>query len=207
VTEQDQPDFAHLMAMLDKAFRQETSDLGNEVYWQGLRDCEIEDVKAAFVQAIRELKFYPKVSELRDLIRGKPDDVAALALRRVNEAVVEPGTYESVTFDDPVIHWVLETMGGWPVWGEIKGDEAAFREQDFRRLYEIGLKRGIGWADTHRVLKGRRALQDAVAGLADTHAPKMIECGYLTAQRRAEIEAGRQQKAIAGSCDSRRGQT
>jgi hypothetical protein len=199
MTDADQTTFAHLMAMLDKAFRQETSEMGNEVYWQGLRDCEIEDVKAAFVKAIRDLKFYPKVAELRGYIIGEADDMAALAWREVNKAIGMPGTYVSVMFGDPVIHWVVEQMGGWPAMGLITKDDAPFREQDFRRLYSVGLKRGIGWADVSGYLKGRFAMDDAMKPVGAGHEVKQIECDYLTAQRRAEIEAGRKRELPPGA--------
>lgn len=64
--------FGALMGMLGENFDKELSPLKVELYFDCLNDFEIEKVKKAVFVAIKTLKFFPKVAELRELIQGGP---------------------------------------------------------------------------------------------------------------------------------------
>ena len=47
------------------------------------------------------------------------------------------GNYGSVEFDDPVIHSVIEAMGGWVQFQNVHVNEWKWRRTEFERLYAV----------------------------------------------------------------------
>jgi hypothetical protein len=45
------------------------------------------------------------------------------------------GTYQDVVFDDPIIHRVIEDMGGWISFGNKREDEWPFVQNHFENRY------------------------------------------------------------------------
>ena len=48
------------------------------------------------------------------------------------------GQYQSVKFNPPIIHGIIETMGGWiKLAGDMKADDEKWKQREFERLYDI----------------------------------------------------------------------
>lgn len=150
------------MAMLGENFNTEISKLKHDLYFNALEDFTIGEFEQAVYLAIKSLKFFPKVAELRELIEGDPKSQALLAWIT---AVDNRNWYATVEFEDKLIHYCLiEIFGGWMEFCEKTLEELKWQAKRFLQLYELGLKRPdivhgvsqkfIGWNDTHNIPKG-----------------------------------------------------
>jgi len=113
----DQSKFAELMMSLAEVFDdgKGISPVKTEIYYKALEEFSIEDVEQAVVRTIKTRTFssFPKPGEIRKEIEGDEEERALKAWVKVEWAVRHVGPYPSVKFDDPVIHSVIENMGGW----------------------------------------------------------------------------------------------
>jgi len=66
--EKDKKGFLVLMAMLSEAFKEEMSSERGKIYFEFLRKYPLYQVVWSVNQSIKELKYFPKVSELIDFI-------------------------------------------------------------------------------------------------------------------------------------------
>lgn len=142
MTKNDFKTFAGLMAMLDETFGKESSKLKINVYFDGLKDFDIETVQKSIFFGIKTLKFYPCIAELREIIEGDSGSQSLLAWQEAIRGIQQNfgGTYSSIQFDDPLIHWVIERMGGWQNFGRWTEKEEPFIQKDFERLYKIAMR-------------------------------------------------------------------
>lgn len=72
--EKDVKQFLLLLVMLEEAFKEEVSKERAKIYFEALREFSLPQIKESFITVIRELKFFPKVAELRQFILGPPRD-------------------------------------------------------------------------------------------------------------------------------------
>lgn len=85
-----------------------------EAYRIGLEGLSPDDVEKAAVVALRERKYMPTPSELRELSgRGRRDDRPLLAWMAVSKAISAVGAYASPDFDDLIINATIRAIGGW----------------------------------------------------------------------------------------------
>lgn len=80
-------------------------------------------------------KWIPRPADIIGLIEGKSADRASIAWTKVDKAIRSVGVYPSVVFDDPVIHLVIEDMGGWIKLGNQTEKEWPFIARDFEKRY------------------------------------------------------------------------
>ncbi len=135
--------FARLMATLAETFGNTSpSEQKIEIYYRALSDLTIEQVDAAVINLVKTRTItstLPVPAEIRDVLgAGKGD--ALLALKKAENAVERHGSYTSVVFDDPVIHMVIASMGGWPKFccPSAYGDDQQWqwKQKEFMSLYE-----------------------------------------------------------------------
>jgi hypothetical protein len=69
------------------------------------------------------------------MLQGSTQDSALVAWAKVDRAVRSCGTYNSVVFDDPVIHRVIVDMGGWVLVGGKDEKEWPFVGKEFENRY------------------------------------------------------------------------
>jgi hypothetical protein len=134
----DRDKFAGLMAMLDENYNQQSSKMKMELYFNAFESYDIDLIERVIYQAIRSLKFFPKIAELLELIEGDKCSRSLSAWLLVLEALEQSGTYQSVKFDDPLIHFAIERMGGWLKLADFKGEDLVWAERQFRELYSLG---------------------------------------------------------------------
>lgn len=129
--------FAEYMATLSVIYDKEITKPLTDIYWKTLEPFSDEQCEAAFRNIIATCKFFPKPAELLENIRGTTENRSAKAWIKVVRAIKGIGNYASVKFDDPVIHSVLEFMGGWDKIWDWQTSEMVWKQKEFERLYGI----------------------------------------------------------------------
>ncbi len=86
------------------------------MWWKALERFDIEQVEKAMAESIQNPdsgQFMPKPADLIRVLEGTRTDRALIAWGKALDAMQRVGAYQSVVFDDPVIHAVIEDLGGW----------------------------------------------------------------------------------------------
>lgn len=135
----DKKQFDVILLGLAEFYEKTLSDMSLSIYFEALDDMSLEQVKQAAGLLARTSKFFPKPCEFRDTVLPDLEAQAALAYDKVNNATKSIGAYKSVVFDDPVIHVVLQSLGGWV---EVCGRPADTEKEkwwrkEFERLYRL----------------------------------------------------------------------
>lgn len=133
----DEIKFKEYLATLCELHDRTMSKLLTDLYWKVLEPFSDEECEEAFKLIIYDSKFFPKPADFREVILGKKANKATEAWLEVLGAVSKIGNYQSVKFDNPVIHSVINAMGGWPKLCEMTNDEAKWKQKEFERLYEV----------------------------------------------------------------------
>lgn len=108
------------------------------LYWEGLKQYDLQAVEKAFwthTQNPDSGQFMPKIADVAKYLKGRTTDQASQAWSKVDKAVRIVGTYQDVVFDDPIIHRVIEDMGGWISFGNKREDEWPFVQNHFENRY------------------------------------------------------------------------
>lgn len=140
----DRPKFASLMKVLGETFGNTApSKEKMEIYFRALSDMPIEKIDEAVLNLVNTRTItstFPVPAEIRNAVGARIDDLALLALDKAEGGVSRHGYCTSVVFDDPVIHMVIDSMGGWPKFcaPSAHGDEREWHwiQKDFVKLYQ-----------------------------------------------------------------------
>ncbi len=130
--ESDRKQFIEILGMMGEIYNQDLSELKIKAYWEVLKDLDIEVISNNATKHLKTEKFFPRPSELR--LNVSDSDVALLAYNTLYSAINQFGYYDSVKFDDPVIHSVIELMGGWMKIYEQEQDQ--WFEKQFISMYK-----------------------------------------------------------------------
>lgn len=149
------------------------SPLGLRTAFSILQVYPLEAIKSAIQQHLRESPFMPKPYDIIKYLEGTAEDRGSLAWWHVVKAIRQHGHYESVRFDDPVIHYAIDRMGGWQKVCNILEEELPFRERDFIKLYARGEK-VADWNNVPKRFVGKHELQNLQSGW-DKMIPETVE--------------------------------
>lgn len=136
--DQDRQEFQRLLGDVMGYYGRNTSPFLIGVFWEGLARFDLPVVKRAFslhAQDPDRGQFPPKVADIVRVIEGTTGDRAVRAWTQVRHAVQSIGPYQSLVFDDPLIHVVLADMGGFQALCDMKTDDVPFRARDFSDRY------------------------------------------------------------------------
>jgi len=133
----DEALFKKNITVLCELFDKPLSQLLTSVYWKALEPFTDGQCERAFKEIILSSKFFPKPADFIERLTGKQEDQATQAWICVVEAIRRYGNYQSVGFANPVIHSVIEFMGGWGATGEWQDSELKWKQKEFERLYNI----------------------------------------------------------------------
>jgi len=156
----DRKSFGKFMVVIGEMFDRETSDVLTELYWKALEPFTDEQCEKAFNQVVLSSRFFPKPVDIIESIRGTGGNRATEAWIKTLNAIRRVGTYQSVKFDDPVIHAVIEVMGGWDTMGSMLIDDEKWKQREFEKLYPIMEARG----NCPQYLPGRVEISNAAKG-------------------------------------------
>lgn len=173
-------EFCELLDTVSEQYGKAMTPSLKMLYWQGLHDEEFEAVREALFRHIRNTDkdgdYMPKVSNIRKMIDGSTEDSSLVAWAKVDKALRQVGTYQSVVFDDPIIHRVVYDMGGWVQFGTRTEDEWPFVGKEFQTRYRGFKSRGIipeyqshliGLAEAHNSKEGYRIDPPSLLGNPD----------------------------------------
>jgi len=136
---QDLKRFLNAMAAMEQNFFTECSEEKTKLYFNMLSDLSIEEFEAAVYKIINESLYrsFPTIGMIRQALYGSIEDQATIAWYKVIVAMKTLGAYESIEFDDAVIHSVIEFLGGWPKLCRTTEDEMKWKEKEFVNLYKV----------------------------------------------------------------------
>lgn len=134
-------DFDRFKQVLTKTFlvyEKTLNDVLLEVWWESLRPYELQEVTRSLSAHIRNPdsgQFLPKPADVVRGIRGSNANTAQSAWTKVDGAIRKIGPHRSVAFDDPIIHRVIQDMGGWIRLNKITNEELPFVQREFENRY------------------------------------------------------------------------
>lgn len=110
----ERPEFIDILISLEAYFEKELSKPLREIYWKGLQDLSLENYRAAAEKAMTELKFFPKIADLRGFVTVGGDDAAASAWTQLDRAIAH-GPGPSLYLQDGTAGAALKAVfGSWP---------------------------------------------------------------------------------------------
>jgi hypothetical protein len=136
--QRDFDEFCEMLDLIAEQYGKTLSDGAKALYWQGLHDFDLSALKQAASRHLRNPdtgQFMPKIADFVRMLQGSTQDAALTAWAKVDQAIRRIGTYQDVVFDDPIIHRVIQDMGGWIGLGTKTEDEWPFVAKEFENRY------------------------------------------------------------------------
>ena len=174
----DRSDFIDSLKAVYALYRVEFSAPVAAIWWRALKSYDLAAIDDAFGRhAVNPDtgQFAPKPADVVKMIEGNTVDASMVAWSKVDAAVRLVGTYQTVVFDDALIHRVISDMGGWPNFGnktEITFDgstpEWPFVAREFQTRYR-GYRGTRSTPEYPAKLIGRFDLENLPQG----HAPQL----------------------------------
>ncbi|MEO8297076.1 MAG: DUF6475 domain-containing protein [Burkholderiales bacterium] len=133
------------MADVMAFYRQDLSTFALTVWWQACERFDLEQVRkvmTAHAMDPEHGRFAPRPADVIRLLQGTATDRSLLAWGKVMDAAQRVGAYTSVAFDDPVIHAVIEDLGGWVLVCRAGVNELPFLQRRFCDGYKAYANRG-----------------------------------------------------------------
>lgn len=159
--------FGEALAGLADYYGKPLSDGVINLYWQGLQAFEIDQVERAIWQHLQNPdngQWMPRIADLVRALEGSSQDAAALAWGNVMQAVSRVGMHQSIAFDDPIIHLVIDDLGGWPGLCQTPEREQPFMAKRFEAAYRAYRQRGAALPPHPRHLAGVSEIANAGRG-------------------------------------------
>jgi len=131
--------FVELISSIAEIFGKDLSSYTIKIYYEIFKKYPFEKIEQAFKQAVMGHKYntMPKPAEILEHLELSLEDKALYAWNTVIETIRSNGYYDSVEFEDKVIHTVIEILGGWEWLCDQEKDEMKFIGKEFIRLYKL----------------------------------------------------------------------
>lgn len=116
MTESDKPQLFALIADVMAFYNRDTSPFALNVWWSACQPFTMEQVRKSMTAHTTDPdrgRFPPLPADMVRVLEGTRADRALIAWGKALDAMQRVGAYSSVVFDDPVIHAVIEDLGGW----------------------------------------------------------------------------------------------
>jgi hypothetical protein len=118
------------------------------IYYEAVKHLDKKTWNQAVHAVISTNKYpsLPKPAEILEATGMNADEDAEgmLAIEKIKQAIREHGPYQSVVFDDPVIHMLIDRHDkGWPGLCELTQDEHKWLFKDWTKLYKAYLRRPV----------------------------------------------------------------
>lgn len=158
--------FTAMLAAVGEMYGKSISEFANSLYWNALQGYELNAVRQAFDRHVKNPdtgQWMPKPADLIRMMQGSTQDASMLAWSKVDQTVRVVGPYQTVTFDDPVIHRVISDMGGWIDLCAKTDADWPYVQREFENRYKGYASRGeipehlpslAGIADAENLKKG-----------------------------------------------------
>lgn len=159
--------FAKALSALAEYYGKELSDGVISLYWQGLHQYSIDEIEGAIGRHLQNPdtgQWMPKIADIVRMLEGTTLNAAVLAWAKVMRAVGSVGQYQSLAFDDAVIHLVIDDLGGWPGICQTSEEELPFLQKRFENSYRAYRQRGNDLPGHPRYLPGVSEAQNSARG-------------------------------------------
>lgn len=186
--ETDIPRFSEVMIGLSEVYGRKFTEAAMDIYFNAFGQYDVETVISAISAHVKSPdngQFFPKPADIIRMIGGSSKDMSFIAWTKVDKAVRKVGIYESVVFDDEIIHIVIHDMGGWPSLGEKQDSEWPFIAKEFMERYQACKSRQqvrsdypkqlIGLHEANNNRKGFKVVNPVLIG--DASAAKKVLLG------------------------------
>ena len=117
-------------------FGGERNEARDQLYWENLRALKNEDFAKAVKLIIQNNKFFPKIAEIRQLIKNSDGDVLE-AWNEFRDEIREHGVYSLPQFKKPILHQVVRFLGGWQTVSYVERKDMPFLRRDFIEIYKV----------------------------------------------------------------------
>lgn len=134
----DMPEFIQMLTGLGVIYSKPINEPLIDLYWRAMNRYDLPAVKEALQAHIDNPdtgQFMPKPADVVRYLEGSSRTRAMQAWSKVMDAIKHVGAYQSIVFDDPLIHAVIQNMGGWTNLCKVKNDELPFRANEFEKRY------------------------------------------------------------------------
>jgi len=134
----DFDDFNQVISAVGELYGKPVGEFAISLWWNALSGYDLKAVQEALSRHVRNPdngQFMPKPADVVRMMQGSTQDSALSAWAKVDRAVRAIGPYESVAFDDPLIHCVLNEMGGWIQLCQKDNEEWPFVAKEFENRY------------------------------------------------------------------------
>jgi hypothetical protein len=174
----DRPQFAELVTEVLAMFDKSITTFALSVWWEACKPFPMEDVRRALGRHVTNPErgqFAPKPADLVRELQGTASDRAARAWSMVLSACSRVGAYTDVVFDDPIVHAVIEDLGGWPSLCRTESKNLSYTQHRFATAYSGYVNRS-DLGEYPRRLIGDRS-PDAHYALCGLPAPRPVLVG------------------------------
>lgn len=166
------------------------SEIEISLWWGALREWDLAAVRQGFDLHVRNPdngQWMPAPADIIKMLGGTTQDSAMLAWSKVDKAVRQVGSHESVVFDDAIIHRVLLDMGGWAALGHKTEKDWPFLAKEFETRYRTFKLRDlvpeyppilIGMSQAHNTSEGFAS--DKAVLIGDATAAALVMRGGAT---------------------------
>ena len=135
---EEKAEFSRLLTGVAELYGKNVSPYLFEIYWYSLEKYSLDEIKRAMrLHTVNPDvgQFMPKPADFVRYIEGKSQERALFAWQKVVSAMKLVGAYQSIIFDDKLIHHVIDEMGGWISFCRAEESKMPFIFQDFSRHY------------------------------------------------------------------------
>lgn len=142
----DRKAFAEALGDVYALYRADLSPGVMRIWWAALQAYDLPAVREALGRhAVNPDtgQFLPKPADVVKMLGGSTLDAAMVAWSKVESAVQRCGAYATVAFDDPLIHRVLDEMGGWVQVCKGTMKEWPFTQREFENRYRAHRVRSV----------------------------------------------------------------
>lgn len=129
------------LAILDglaEFFGAELSVAAKDLYLEAVAGLTPRQMTEGAAEVVRSAEYprMPLPGELIKAVAGSREQQGQRAWAAVERLASVCGSVQCVVFDDPAIHYAVESLGGWHRWGLWETTETGFKRRDFLRAYD-----------------------------------------------------------------------
>lgn len=175
MTPAEQKKFSEVLGGVHDFYGKELSKFAVAVWAQACDTFDVEQVTKALSAHLMDPErgqFMPKPADIVRQLQGTNTDRSLIAWGKVLDAMQRVGAYQSVCFDDGIIHASITDMGGWMQLCRSKTDDLPFLQKRFCDGYKAYANRGdvtypailLGEHELANSSKGYRAAPPVLIG-------------------------------------------
>lgn len=194
----DFAEFCDVLGPVFEIYNRRLSDVAMSMFFRYLDCLSLSQFKAGLQRHVTVCRFAPTPADIIQAVYGTEEDRAREAWAVVTKAMGRPGSFATVRFQEPAIHYALNLMGGWlhVCFASGKDREA---DRDFCRHYTTAVRRDVSWQDVVPVLMGAEELSARRNGWVD-RIPAVREIGHSGEVETTYVGSGENAESIAAEC-------